>query len=447
MLLLPFQLLAVLFPGGDSERAFQGPTSFHVIQTSSFTNSTWAQTQGSGWLDDLQIHGWDSDSGTAILLKPWSKGNFSDKEFAELEEIFRVYIFGFAQEVQDFAGDFQIQYPFEIQGIAGCELHSGGAIVSFLRGALRGLDFLSVKNASCVPSPEGGSKAQKVCALIMQYQGIMETVRILLYETCPRYLLGVLNAGKADLQRQVLKEPVSFHVIQMASFYNHSWKRNLVSSYLGDLQTYTLDRNCSTIIFLWPWSRGNFSNEEWKELEMLFHIRCIQFLEGMRRYSRELQFECEFSFLHGEWRETGDVSMFLIPVGNSLTLFCILFYSFHHKTAIGYFWARALIKTLILQTLLLLMNSSVIDCRVMHYYLFLQVSYGHPFSCLTTRYFQLSHFLIHSLQQSLYIYLIVTHCIPFNLSCCNPSSLTPSPSSPTVFTSLSLTNLPSSIRY
>ncbi|XP_073896079.1 T-cell surface glycoprotein CD1b isoform X3 [Macaca fascicularis] len=202
MLLLPFQLLAVLFPGGDSERAFQGPTSFHVIQTSSFTNSTWAQTQGSGWLDDLQIHGWDSDSGTAILLKPWSKGNFSDKEFAELEEIFRVYIFGFAQEVQDFAGDFQIQYPFEIQGIAGCELHSGGAIVSFLRGALRGLDFLSVKNASCVPSPEGGSKAQKVCALIMQYQGIMETVRILLYETCPRYLLGVLNAGKADLQRQ-----------------------------------------------------------------------------------------------------------------------------------------------------------------------------------------------------------------------------------------------------
>nr|Q5YB65.1 RecName: Full=T-cell surface glycoprotein CD1b; AltName: CD_antigen=CD1b; Flags: Precursor [Aotus nancymaae]AAT37499.1 CD1b antigen [Aotus nancymaae] len=206
MLLLPFQLLAVLFPGGNSEHAFQGPTSFHVIQTSSFTNSTWAQTQGSGWLDDLQIHGWDSDSGTAIFLKPWSKGNFSDKEVAELEEIFRVYILGFAREVQDFAGDFQMKYPFEIQGIAGCGLHSGGAIVSFLRGALGGLDFLSVKNASCVPSPEGGSRAQKVCALIMQYQGIMEIVRLLLYKTCPRYLLGVLNAGKADLQGKMKPE-------------------------------------------------------------------------------------------------------------------------------------------------------------------------------------------------------------------------------------------------
>ena len=49
------------------------------------------QNQGSGWLDDLQIHGWDSDAGTAIFLKPWSKGNFSDEEVAEMEELFRVY--------------------------------------------------------------------------------------------------------------------------------------------------------------------------------------------------------------------------------------------------------------------------------------------------------------------------------------------------------------------
>ncbi|XP_075849120.1 T-cell surface glycoprotein CD1b-like isoform X2 [Microcebus murinus] len=109
MLLLPFQLLAVLFPGGDSEDALQGPTSFHVIQISSFANSTWARNQGSGWLDDLQIHGWDSDSGTAIFLKPWSKGNISDEEIAEVVEIFRVYFFGFTQEVEGRASEFQLE--------------------------------------------------------------------------------------------------------------------------------------------------------------------------------------------------------------------------------------------------------------------------------------------------------------------------------------------------
>lgn len=92
--------------------------------------------------------------------------------------------------------------PFEIQGIAGCELHSGGAILSFLRGALGGLDFLSFRNSSCVPAPEGGSRAQLACRLLRPYGDIVHIVKKLLYETCPQFLLGVLEAGKADLQRQ-----------------------------------------------------------------------------------------------------------------------------------------------------------------------------------------------------------------------------------------------------
>ncbi|KAM5202583.1 T-cell surface glycoprotein CD1b-2-like isoform 1-T1 [Hipposideros larvatus] len=206
MLLLSLVLLIVLIPGGDNEEAFQGPTSFHVIQISSFANSTWARNQGSGWLGDLQIHGWNSDSGTAIFLKPWSKGNFSDDEVTELEELFRVYFIGFIRVVQDHVSEFQMTYPFEIQGIAGCELHSEETIVSFLRGALGGLDFLSLKNDSCMPAPEGGSRAQRFCTLLTQYQGIVDTVEKLLLKTCPRYLLGVLDAGKTELQRQVKPE-------------------------------------------------------------------------------------------------------------------------------------------------------------------------------------------------------------------------------------------------
>ncbi|XP_012604191.2 T-cell surface glycoprotein CD1b-like [Microcebus murinus] len=206
MLLLPFQLLAVLFPGGDSVNAFQGPTSFHVNQISSFANSTWAHTQGSGWLDDLQIYGWDSDSGTAIPLKPWSQGNISDEELAELEEIFRVYLYRFTQDIQRSASQFQLKYPIEIQATAGCELRYGGYRGGFFRGAIGGLDFLSAKNNTCVPSPEGGSRAQQVCTLIMEHHAIINIVKKLLFGTCPRYLLGVLDAGKAELQRQVKPE-------------------------------------------------------------------------------------------------------------------------------------------------------------------------------------------------------------------------------------------------
>ncbi|XP_045039261.2 T-cell surface glycoprotein CD1b-2 isoform X2 [Desmodus rotundus] len=170
MPLLLLLLLAVLISGGDNELAFQGPTSFHLIQISSFANSTWAKNQGSGWLGDLQIHGWDSDTDNAIFLKSWSKGNFSEEEVTELVELFRVYLIEFIRVVQDHVSEFQLTYPFEIQGIAGCELHSGETTVSFLRGALGGLDFLSFKNNSCVPATEGGIRAQRFCTIFFQYQ-------------------------------------------------------------------------------------------------------------------------------------------------------------------------------------------------------------------------------------------------------------------------------------
>ncbi|KAM5237539.1 T-cell surface glycoprotein CD1b-like [Ctenodactylus gundi] len=181
-------------------------TSFRAIQISSFVNSTWAENHGSGWLGDWQIDRWDTDTGTAVFLKPWSKGNLSDDEVTELEEIFRVYFFVFVKEVQERGGDFQMEYPFEVQGLIGCELNPGGTIQSFLRGALGGQDFLSVKNDSCWPAPEGGTRAQKFCNLISQYQGILDTVEKLLVETCPRYLLSVLEAGRVHLQKQVKPE-------------------------------------------------------------------------------------------------------------------------------------------------------------------------------------------------------------------------------------------------
>ncbi|XP_067584379.1 T-cell surface glycoprotein CD1b-2-like isoform X3 [Pseudorca crassidens] len=206
MLLLPLLLLAVIVPGGENEDAFQGPTSYRIIQTLTIANSTWAQCQGSGWLDDYQIHGWDNDSGKAVFLKPWSKGNFSNEELIELEDLFQAYLIGFTKELQDYVSKVQIEYPFVIQYIGGCELHSGKSIGSFLRGALGGLDFASIKNHSCAPAPEGGSRAQQFCAFASQYKGIQGIIETLLSDTCPRFLLGVLDAGKAELQRQVKPE-------------------------------------------------------------------------------------------------------------------------------------------------------------------------------------------------------------------------------------------------
>ncbi|KAK2492653.1 hypothetical protein MC885_021501 [Smutsia gigantea] len=90
--------------------------------------------------------------------------------------------------------------PFEVQLVGGCEMHSGENSVSFLKVAYQGSNIVSFQNTSWLPSPEGGSRAQQVTRLSHQYYSTNEGIRKLLSPICPQFLLGLLDAGKANLQ-------------------------------------------------------------------------------------------------------------------------------------------------------------------------------------------------------------------------------------------------------
>ncbi|XP_076717988.1 T-cell surface glycoprotein CD1a-like [Callospermophilus lateralis] len=197
-LLLPF--LSALFPGGHS--GFEEPVSYHLMQTSSFHNHSWVHVS-SGWLGELQTHRWNSSSNTIIYLYPWSRGNFSKKELVDVERLFQLYF----NEHQDFyISQLMFKDPFDLQVTAGCELHSGKSCLGFKQVAIQGHDFMSFQNETFLPSPEGGEKAQKACKLLNFNEAYTQRLHRLLSDTCPRFTLGLLEAGKAHLQRQVKPE-------------------------------------------------------------------------------------------------------------------------------------------------------------------------------------------------------------------------------------------------
>ncbi|KAB0360027.1 hypothetical protein FD754_004183 [Muntiacus muntjak] len=213
MLFLQLPLLLALLVSGDNEEnknsipeGFQEPVSFKVFCVLSFHNSSWVQSLGSGWLGELQTHGWESNSGAFIYLWPWSKGNFSNEELMELQNFFHVRFIRFVQAFYNHARKWQFEYPFEVQTANGCELHAGKAPVGFVRVAYQGSDFLSFQNKSWVSSPEGGKRAEGLRRLFSLFGGTDEIIHKLLSDTCPRFLLGLLDAGKAYLQRQVRPE-------------------------------------------------------------------------------------------------------------------------------------------------------------------------------------------------------------------------------------------------
>ncbi|XP_008698968.2 T-cell surface glycoprotein CD1a-like isoform X1 [Ursus maritimus] len=206
MLFLQLVLFVVLLPGGGSEDDFQEIISFRIILTTSFYNHSWTQNQGSAWLDELQTHGWDNKTGAFSYLQPWSKGNFSNEELMEVEKLFYTYSIRSPSIYHNHVTEWQLEYPFQVQLVLGCDSHFGEASVGFMRIAYQGSDLVSFQNTSWWPSPEGGSRAQQVCTLFNQYHVSSEIVHKLLTDSCPRFLLGLLDAGKAYLQRQVRPE-------------------------------------------------------------------------------------------------------------------------------------------------------------------------------------------------------------------------------------------------
>uniref|UniRef100_A0A8C6A4M3 Ig-like domain-containing protein n=1 Tax=Marmota marmota marmota TaxID=9994 RepID=A0A8C6A4M3_MARMA len=105
----------------------------------------------------------------------------------------------------------------------------------------------------------------------------------LLHLLYPLFLLSAHN----------ILELVSYHLMQTSSFHNHSWV-HLGSGWLGELQTHRWNSSSNTIIYLYPWSRGNFSNNELMDLEKFFHV---YFSDHQEFYIFQLMFKGEFPFL------------------------------------------------------------------------------------------------------------------------------------------------------
>uniref|UniRef100_A0A8C8ZT48 Ig-like domain-containing protein n=1 Tax=Prolemur simus TaxID=1328070 RepID=A0A8C8ZT48_PROSS len=94
---------------GSHHPAAEEALSFRMLQISSFANHSWVNTQGSGWLGELQTHSWDNIVGNIRFLRPWSQGDFSKQELKNLQALLQLYLRGFAREVQTYASQFQLE--------------------------------------------------------------------------------------------------------------------------------------------------------------------------------------------------------------------------------------------------------------------------------------------------------------------------------------------------
>ncbi|XP_059269545.1 antigen-presenting glycoprotein CD1d-like [Mustela nigripes] len=100
----------------------------------------------------------------------------------------------------------RLDYPFEMQVSAGCELCPGNASESFFHTAFQGKEIMSFQGTHWVPAPDAPSWAGRATKELNQDQGTRQTLQWLLNDTCPQFLRGLLEAGKSELEKQVKPE-------------------------------------------------------------------------------------------------------------------------------------------------------------------------------------------------------------------------------------------------
>uniref|UniRef100_A0A4X1VWY6 MHC class I-like antigen recognition-like domain-containing protein n=1 Tax=Sus scrofa TaxID=9823 RepID=A0A4X1VWY6_PIG len=88
-------------------------------------------------------------------------------------------------------------------------------------------------------------------------------------------------------------ESISFKLIAISLFYNHSCTQNLGSSWLGEFQMQVWDSRFGTFVYLWPLSKGNFSNEELMELQKLFHLYFIRLAHVFHNHVIQWKLKCK----------------------------------------------------------------------------------------------------------------------------------------------------------
>uniref|UniRef100_A0A8C0L6T7 Ig-like domain-containing protein n=1 Tax=Canis lupus dingo TaxID=286419 RepID=A0A8C0L6T7_CANLU len=209
MLFLQLVLLVVLLPGGDREDGESlgpEPISFQIILTTSFYSRSWTQNVGSAWLDELQTYGWDSDSGTFTCMWPWSRGNFSNKELMEEQRSFHTFSIRFPLIFQDHFSEWQLECEFSsLQG----EMEEAG-YMSFVSCLLEGKSLHCLLNLISLHFETElhllGEEVEQVSRLFNQYHVINVRLQTHISDSCPPFLLGLLDAGKTHLQRQVRPE-------------------------------------------------------------------------------------------------------------------------------------------------------------------------------------------------------------------------------------------------
>ncbi|NWW05344.1 CD1D protein, partial [Oreocharis arfaki] len=180
-----------------------GTFTVRLLQTTTFQNTSFVDTEGLGLLEDIQLGSLNKHTWSIRFYQPWVRPALPRGDWDTFENLIKIYLQQFSHLVNEGAMQRDVPYPFVVQCMAGCKLYPNRTSQAFAYVGYNGQDFLRFdpENVTWRLSQDT-NLSRYVQSFLQNYTALNELVEIIFNDTCVDDMKVLLHYGRAALERQ-----------------------------------------------------------------------------------------------------------------------------------------------------------------------------------------------------------------------------------------------------
>ncbi|XP_017686414.1 PREDICTED: T-cell surface glycoprotein CD1e, membrane-associated-like [Lepidothrix coronata] len=181
----------------------QGTFTIRLLQTSTFQNTSFVDTEGIGLLEDIELGSLDKHTWDIHFCQPWVLPALSRSEWDTTDNMIKIYMHQFNRLMNEGAIQKDVPYPFVAQSMAGCKLYPNRTSQVFVYLGYNGQNFLSLDTDNDTWTiPQDTGLARYVRDVLQNETTLIKEVEGIFNNTCINAMEMFLSYGRAALERQ-----------------------------------------------------------------------------------------------------------------------------------------------------------------------------------------------------------------------------------------------------
>ncbi|XP_050186222.1 antigen-presenting glycoprotein CD1d-like [Myiozetetes cayanensis] len=198
-------LLLYLFLLSGTWATLEGTVTFRLLQTSTFQNTSFVETEGLGLLEDIELGSLDKHTWSIHFHQPWVRQALPHSDWDTIDNMLKIYLLKFRHLISEGAMQRDVPYPFVVQCRAGCELYPNRTSRTFAYVGYNGQDFLSFDSDNDTWTPSQDTDLSRhVLAVLKNHTTLGEVLEVFLNDTCVDAMERLQRSARAALERQEL---------------------------------------------------------------------------------------------------------------------------------------------------------------------------------------------------------------------------------------------------